>query len=150
MIPVSTDRHPCVLNTRTCTSQRLLLADHAQPVGMRLSAYFGKRLHGVLLWTHVHMCKHGHLYRSASQQLSVFRPRPPSPTSRSRPPSTTCVTAHVVLITVLMNPPSYARWKEYTAVDEADLCMAIVMTVDLPNAPRTAAPMNTSSRNSVH
>jgi len=28
------------------------------------------------------MCKHAHLYRSASQELSVFRPRPPSPASR--------------------------------------------------------------------
>jgi len=44
-----------VLNTRTCTGQRLLLADHAQPVGMRLSAYFGKRLHGMLSWTHAHV-----------------------------------------------------------------------------------------------
>jgi len=34
-------------------------------VGMRLSAYFGKRLHGMLSRTHAY-CKHAHLYRSAS------------------------------------------------------------------------------------
>ena len=31
-----------------------------------------------------------------------------------------------------------------------DLCIAIVMTVDLPNTPRTAAPANTRHRNAVH
>ena len=65
-------------------------------VGMRLVAYFGKRLH-VCYHGHMCMCKHAHLYRSASQQLSMCRPRP------LRSPTTVVSPTLVVLIYTIIN-----------------------------------------------
>ena len=90
-----------MLNTRTCTGQRLLLADHAQPVGMRLSAYFGKRLHGVLSWTRARVNT-----RTSTAQLRTPVSRPARqyhrPASHAHHRHSLRHVTDVVLIIVLM------------------------------------------------
>jgi len=67
-------------------------------VAMRISAYFGKRLCGMLSW--IGMCKHAHLYRSASAAgwltRSVCRPRPASHASHGHRRSPTTLTILIV------------------------------------------------------
>jgi len=56
-------------------------------VGMRLLAYFSKRLHGMLSWTHVHVYTRAPLPLSVCCWLadrSVCRPRPARPGSHAQ------------------------------------------------------------------
>jgi len=62
VIPVTTPRQPlgqthAPVPVSICCwlADTVARVDHAQPVGMRLLAYFAKLLHSMLSWTHVHV-----------------------------------------------------------------------------------------------
>jgi len=75
-----------------------------------ISAYFGKRLYTVYVIMDTCSCvKHAHLYRSASQQLSMCRPRL-LPSLTDNLPLPTLVVLIIVYIAVVSDKRNIRIW----------------------------------------